>query len=69
MTPALPVHPRPLQAFWRALTQFDRKRIDLWMGFRNAIGVVVPLAIGVHLGYPASGLVGATGGLDRRAHV
>ena len=64
MTPALPVHPRPLQAFWRALTQFDRKRIDLWMGFRNAIGVVVPLAIGVHLGYPASGLVGATGGLN-----
>ncbi len=57
-------HPRPLQAFWRALTQFDRKKIDLWMGLRNSLGIVVPLAIAVRLGYPAAGLVAATGALN-----
>jgi uncharacterized membrane protein YccC len=58
------IHPRPLNAFWRALTNFDRKQINLWMGFRNAAGIVLPLAIGVGLGYPGSGLVGATGALN-----
>src|ERR1700689_1679406 len=58
------IHPRPLNAFWRALTNFDRKQINLWVGFRNAAGIVLPLAIGVGLGYPASGLVGATGALN-----
>ncbi len=62
--PPAHVHPRPLQAFWRALTQFDRKRISLWMGLRNSLGVALPLAVGVHVGYPAGGLVGATGALN-----
>ncbi len=56
--------PRPLHAFWRALTQFDRKKVNLWMGFRNAAGIVLPLAVAVHLGYPGSGLVAATGALN-----
>lgn len=57
-------HPRPLEAFWRALTQFDRKKVNLWMGFRNALGITLPLAVAVDLGYPASGLVAATGALN-----
>jgi uncharacterized membrane protein YccC len=67
MNPVVPLpraHPRPLQAFWRALTQFDRKKISLSMGVRNAIGIVLPLAVGVHLGYPGSGLVAATGAIN-----
>jgi uncharacterized membrane protein YccC len=58
------VHPRPLDAFWRALTHFDRKQINLWMGLRNAAGIVLPLAVAVALGYPGSGLVAATGALN-----
>jgi uncharacterized membrane protein YccC len=57
-------HPRPLEAFWRTLTHFDRKQINLWMGFRNALGITLPLAIAVELGNPGSGLVAATGALN-----
>ena len=64
MNPVIPPHPRPLQAFWRALTRFDRKKISLWMGLRNALGIVLPLAVGVDLGYPGAGLVAATGALN-----
>jgi uncharacterized membrane protein YccC len=34
------------------------------MGLRNALGIVLPLAVAVDLGYPASGLVAATGALN-----
>jgi uncharacterized membrane protein YccC len=57
-------HPRPLAALWRALIHFDRQRIDPWMGLRNALGVALPIAIGVSLNYPAAGLVGSTGALN-----
>jgi uncharacterized membrane protein YccC len=50
--------------FWRTVTQFDRKRINLWMGARNALGIVLPLAVGMALGYTGSGLVAATGALN-----
>src|ERR1700676_701564 len=59
-----PVHPRPLDAFWRALTHFDRKQIDFWMGLRNAVGITLPLAVAVDMGYPGSGLVAATGAIN-----
>ena len=59
-----PVHPRPLDAFWRALTHFDRKQIDFWMGLRNAVGITLPLAVAVDLGYPGSGLVASTGAIN-----
>jgi uncharacterized membrane protein YccC len=55
---------QPLTTFWRTLTHFDRKQINLWMGFRNALGISLPLAVGVGLGYPSSGLVAATGALN-----
>ena len=55
---------QPLTTFWRTLIHFDRKQVNLWMGFRNALGIALPLAIGVRLGYPSSGLVAATGALN-----
>ncbi len=58
------IHPSPLNAFWRTLTHFDRKQVNLWMGFRNAVGITLPLAVAVHLGYPSSGLVASTGALN-----
>ena len=60
----LRVHPHPLEALWRALTHFERKKINLWMGLRNALGVALPLGLGVALGYSGSGLVAATGALN-----
>ncbi len=59
-----PIHPRPLEAFWLALTHFDRKQINLWMGLRNAFGIALPLAVAVDLGYSASGLVASTGAIN-----
>ena len=55
---------QPLTTFWRTLTHFDSKQVDLWMGCRNALGIALPLAVCVNLGYPFSGLVAATGALN-----
>lgn len=55
---------QPLTTFWRTLTHFDRKQVNPWMGFRNALGIALPLAVGVGLGYPSSGLVASTGALN-----
>src|SRR5512140_3507588 len=55
------VHPRPLKALWRALIHFDRNRINVWMGLRNALGIVLPLVVGVRLDHVGSGLVACTG--------
>lgn len=63
-TPPPPEHPTSLQTFWRALTQFDSNKIKLWMGLRNAVGIVLPLAVAVYLGHPGSGLIAATGALN-----
>ncbi len=57
-------HPKPLESFWRALTTFDRSRIDPWMGVRNAIGITLPLAMGVATGYAASGATSAIGAIN-----
>jgi uncharacterized membrane protein YccC len=62
--PTPEIHPSPLNAFWRTLTNFDRKQVNLWMGFRNATGIALPLAVAVDLGYPGSGLVASTGALN-----
>ena len=57
-------HPRPLQAFWRTLTRFDRGQVHPWMGLRNAAGIALPLALGLYFGQPSSGLVASTGALN-----
>jgi uncharacterized membrane protein YccC len=62
------LQPRPpsraWRALWRALTHFDRSRIHLSIGARNAVGIALPLAAGVYFGSPSAGVVAAVGALN-----
>ncbi len=51
-------------SFWTTITHFDRARLAPVMALRNALGVALPLAIGVAVGNPAGGAMAATGALD-----
>ncbi len=51
-------------AFWRTVTRFDRSKINPPIAIRNAMGVVLPLAIAGALGRRSYGLVGALGALN-----
>ena len=48
----------------RTLTDFDRSKIDIARGLRNALGVALPLAIGAMAGRVQPALVVATGALN-----
>jgi uncharacterized membrane protein YccC len=50
--------------FWSTITRFDRAQLKPAMALRNALGVVLPLAIGIALGNPSGGAMAATGALD-----
>ena len=52
------------RAFARLLTQFDRTKLEPAIALRNAVGVVVPLAIGVAVGMPLGGVAVASGALQ-----
>ena len=52
------------RAFARLLTQFDRTKLEPAIAFRNAVGVAVPLAIGVAVGMPLGGVAVASGALQ-----
>jgi uncharacterized membrane protein YccC len=58
------MNPTARRAFWRMSTQFDRARVDVWMGIRNTAGIVLPLVAGVWAARVSSGLVAATGALN-----
>jgi uncharacterized membrane protein YccC len=51
-------------AFRRALTRFEREKINPLMAARNTVGVILPLAIADALNQPALGLVVALGALN-----
>lgn len=51
-------------SFLRLIARLDRKKIHPWMALRNAVGITLPLALGVHFGYIGTGVVGATGALN-----
>jgi uncharacterized membrane protein YccC len=51
-------------SFWSTITHFDRTRLAPVMALRNALGVALPLAIGIVLGNPPGGALAATGALD-----
>jgi uncharacterized membrane protein YccC len=51
-------------SFWRAVVRFQREKISPWLAFRNAIGVTLPIFLGVIVGRIPSGLVVATGALN-----
>jgi uncharacterized membrane protein YccC len=50
--------------FWSTISQFDRTRLAPAMALRNALGVALPLAIGIALGNPSVGAMAATGALN-----
>lgn len=52
------------RSFARLLTQFDRNKLEPAIALRNAVGVFVPLAIGVVLGMPLGGVAVASGALQ-----
>jgi uncharacterized membrane protein YccC len=52
------------RSFARLLTQFDPSKLEPAIAFRNAVGVTLPLAIGVALGMPLGGLAIASGALQ-----
>src|SRR5437763_5302220 len=53
---------------WAALRdnvrRFDAAELSPWIGLRNAIGVALPLAVGLGVQAPGSGLLAATGALN-----
>ncbi len=51
-------------SFWSTITRFDRAQLKPVLAFRNALGVALPLAIGIVLGNPSGGAMAATGALD-----
>ena len=52
------------KVFWEAVTRFDHSKIAPWMAFRNALGVALPLAVGVAIGEAGGGLIMSTGALN-----
>jgi uncharacterized membrane protein YccC len=52
------------RTLWRTLTKFDRSKVSVYRGFRNAAGVALPLIIGFALNMPRGGLAVASGALN-----
>ena len=51
-------------ALWQAVTRFDRAKLLPQIAVRNALGIALPLAVGVAIGDPGGGLVMTTGALN-----
>ena len=56
--------PQKWSTFWSTVKQFDAAKMNPWMGFRNAIGVALPLAAGIAIGQPIAGALMSTGALN-----
>jgi uncharacterized membrane protein YccC len=58
----------PSLSVWRSLganlTRFQKEKVTPWIALRNSLGVVVPLAIGVHESAAAVGIALATGAMN-----
>jgi len=57
-------HPTAWRQYWRKVTEFDHARMEPWLAVRNALGVALPLAVGVALRMPLGGLAMSTGALQ-----
>jgi uncharacterized membrane protein YccC len=57
-------HRNAWRQYWRKVVHFDRGRMQPWVALRNAIGVTLPLAVGVALGVPLGGLAVSAGALQ-----
>ena len=51
-------------SLWTTIKRFDRTQLAPAMALRNALGVALPLAIGIALGNPSGGVMAATGALN-----
>jgi uncharacterized membrane protein YccC len=56
--------PGPRTAFWRIITRLEKHKINTWIAFRNAIGVALPLGIGIAIGEPLGAVAVTTGALN-----
>jgi uncharacterized membrane protein YccC len=52
------------QSFWRGVLRVDTAKMEPWIALRNAVGVCVPLAVGIAMGMPLGGLAVASGALN-----
>jgi uncharacterized membrane protein YccC len=50
--------------FWQGVLHIDTSKMDIGIGFRNALGVAIPLAVGIALKMPLGGLAVASGALN-----
>lgn len=58
--------PRPglRPTFWRGVLHYESAKVAPWLALRNAVGVGLPLAVGVAAGHATSGLIAASGALN-----
>lgn len=56
--------PNPWQAFWRTLIKFDAQKVEPAIAFRNTLGVVFPLLIGIAINSPLGGIAVASGAMN-----
>lgn len=51
-------------AFWNTLTKVDHSKINTWIAFRNALGVAIPLAVGIAFHNAVGAVAVTTGALN-----
>jgi uncharacterized membrane protein YccC len=56
--------PTAWAAFWTNVRRFQSDKVNPWLGFRNALGVGLPLAAGAALGSLPAGLAMSSGALN-----
>jgi len=50
--------------FWHGVLHIDTSKMDFGIGIRNALGVAIPLAVGIAIKMPLGGLAVASGALN-----
>jgi uncharacterized membrane protein YccC len=56
--------PSAWAAFWQTVRRFQSDKVNPWLGFRNAVGVALPLVAGSAFGSISAGLAMSTGALN-----
>ena len=56
--------PSAWAAFWQTVRRFQSDKVNPWLGFRNALGVAIPLVAGSAFGSISAGLAMSTGALN-----
>src|SRR5277367_5173449 len=52
------------ETFWRGVLHVDAAKMEPWIALRNALGVAIPLGVGIAIGMPLGGLAVASGALN-----